>query len=195
MAIQAIQFDKRKVDKRKLLLGIGAGIALLIAGGLFLLSYLNSEQKPAKSRHLQDAPSFSLKDSEGKSWTREALAGKVVLIHFWAAWCAPCLDEIPKWSVFASTFEGNPDVKFVAISLDPSWREANAVLAKTPLPATVLSLLDPEQKTSEAFGSFQFPETYLMSRDGKILMKWVGPQNWENPLFRSSLELALQAGK
>jgi thiol-disulfide isomerase/thioredoxin len=82
----------------------------------------------------------------------------------------------------------NEGIIWVAISLDQDWGSAEAVLAPSQLPEGVISLLDPENKVSEAYGTFQFPETYLLgagdNQSFKILQKWVGPQPWQPEDFR-----------
>ena len=45
----------------------------------------------------------------------------------------------------------------------------------------MISLLDAESKASDAYGTYQFPETYLVNANGKIMAKWVGGQPWGSP--------------
>ena len=168
------------------LLAAAAGWAIW-SGGM-----LDSVQSPS-GRHLQDMPEFSLSDASGKKRSSDEIRGKVAMVHFWASWCAPCLEEIPKWTAFAGAYSGNDAVRFVAISLDQKWEDALKVLPKDRLPPGSLSLLDADQKVSEAFGSFQFPETYLVSRSGKVVMKWVGPQNWDSPRIKEAIEMAVRS--
>ena len=171
-------------------------MAGLIGWAVWSEGHLPGSGGSGGDRHLQDLPEFSLADATGKVFTQDDIAGKVAVIHFWAAWCAPCIDEIPKWTAFAQRYQEKSDqVRFVAVSLDPTWKEAHKILPTERLPTGVFSLLDPEQKTSEAFGSFQFPESYLVSRGGKILMKWVGPQNWDGPNLAAAIDIALSSGK
>lgn len=121
----------------------------------------------------------------------EELKGQVVILHFWATWCAPCLDEIPQWVELARKFEGRP-VAWVAISLDRSWSDAHRYLKPDQLPPNLLSLLDAPNATPEKFGSYQFPETYLITPDQKILSKWVGPQPWDAQRMREAIEKVVE---
>ncbi len=117
----------------------------------------------------------------GKAFRWEAVKGARVLVHFWATWCPPCVKEFPEVVALARKLE-DKGVKVLAISLDRSWEDAHSILNKAaPLPKNFLSVLDPTLKTGEAWGSFQFPETYLVNADGTIAEKWVGPQNWGSP--------------
>jgi cytochrome c biogenesis protein CcmG/thiol:disulfide interchange protein DsbE len=137
-------------------------------------------------RARRSAPDFELKDKAGKTHRLRDFAGKAVLVHFWASWCPPCLEELPQFLELVRTYEGKP-VVFVAISLDRSWEEAEKMFSSARVPANLVKLLDSEQKVSDAFGSFQFPETYWIGADGKIQQKWVGAQNWSSPELRARL--------
>lgn len=113
-----------------------------------------------------------------------------VIIHFWATWCAPCVDELPEILRFAQKWTAEKIV-FHVISLDVSWRQADRILPKE-LPGHVNVWLDPAMKSAELIGSFQFPETYLLDRKRRIVMKWVGPQEWNHPSFGKLIERLLQ---
>src|SRR6185295_11071161 len=130
---------------------------------------------------VQDLPSgkeFSLSDSSGNRVKFASFKGGVVFLHFWAAWCPPCLDEIRHLIAFAKKHRDKP-MKVIAISLDPSWEEAQKVLDAKDLPSNMISLLDPKQEVSNLYGSFEYPETYFIDKEQKIVHKWIGPQNWE----------------
>ena len=140
--------------------------------------------------HQREAPQIDLKSSDGRSHKLSDLRGSAVVIHFWASWCPPCLGEIPLWLEFAGRWKGRP-VKFMAISLDKNWEDALKILPSRELPENVLSVLDFSQKLPDQFGTYQYPETYLVSPDSKIVSKWVGPQDWNNPEISGAIEQVL----
>lgn len=110
----------------------------------------------------------------------EKVQGQYVLVHFWAKWCEPCKEELPELIEFAGSIDPAMPLQVLAISLDPSREEAESVLPKN-LPPRFYVDINPDQKAAEELGSFQYPETLLVSPTGKVLDKWVGPQKWKSP--------------
>src|SRR5690606_5726762 len=136
------------------------------------------------------APAFTLPTAGGEQVSLADYRGKAVFVHFWATWCPPCVHEIPDFLEFARTQRGKP-VHFIAISLDDAWPTALKILAEKSLPPNVSSVLDVESKVPDSFGSFQFPETYLISADQRIIGKYVGAQDWQSHPIQAALEHAL----
>src|SRR5688572_181786 len=100
-------------DRRPGSTGNKALIGLLLAGTvgiiIFLFVHLSSGTSPRIGSQTASAatcrtgsdnclPDVSYKDTTGASYTPKSLAGKVVVINFWATWCKPCLHEIPDLS-------------------------------------------------------------------------------------------------
>ncbi len=104
-----------------------------------------------------------------------------LLVNFWATWCDPCIEEIPTLAALGSQMQNQSDEALpilVTISVDES-AEAVRKFAKTlnrPLPFLVLH--DPDGAFSRQLGVTKFPETFLIDSKGKILQKWIGPQDW-----------------
>lgn len=163
-------------------------LALLVsaAAGYFAMRGRGEARSPEGPR---SAPAFELKDRAGRARPLTEWKGQVVLVHFWAKWCPPCLPEIPRFLKLAEAYAGRPLV-LALVSLDPSWTEASQALPAA-LPDSVVPLLDPEGKVPDLFGTYQYPETYLISRDQRVLAKWVGPQDWNTPAIRELIESAL----
>lgn len=130
---------------------------------------------------LKPAPAFELPRSDGKSLKLSDLKDHVLVVHFWAAWCPPCIPEITEILAAAKRQpkdqEGRP-IYWVFISQDPTWEKARSILRDDLLPENAISLLDSEAKVSDQFGSYQFPETYLVNRAGGITAKWIGALDW-----------------
>jgi thiol-disulfide isomerase/thioredoxin len=63
------------------------------------------------------APNLSLKDLSGSSQKLSALRGHVVVVNFWATWCGPCQEELPRLAQLAQQWAGK-DVRFVAVNID-----------------------------------------------------------------------------
>ncbi|MGZ3696597.1 MAG: TlpA family protein disulfide reductase [Bdellovibrionota bacterium] len=137
------------------------------------------------------APEFSLKDPVGKTHALGDWSGDAVVLHFWASWCPPCLGEIPQWVALARDYSGKP-IRFVAVSLDQNWKDALKVLPATEVSGQLESLIDPELKIPETYGTYQYPETYLIDRKHRILTKLVGPQEWDNPMVRKLIDKILE---
>jgi len=69
--------------------------------------------------HARRIPNLELKDLSGHSQKTASLRGSIVVVSFWATWCAPCREELPRLSKLAQDYSSN-GVRFVAISIDES---------------------------------------------------------------------------
>lgn len=176
--------------------------ALAVAAGLSIwLMYRDAARTGESSGAMEQrrvAPAITLKDPAGKERSLEEFRGKTVLVHFWAAWCPPCVEEIGHFRELARSLEGKP-VGLIAVSLDPKWEDALKLLPAEGLPANLASLLDASGKSAEDYGTYQFPETYLLKPDGdkhRIAFKWVGPQEWQSaPILGRITEDKAEAAK
>jgi cytochrome c biogenesis protein CcmG, thiol:disulfide interchange protein DsbE len=173
------------VKKRVVIFSIFASCVII---GALLFSFNQRFQSNVKrGEGPLTAPAFELADFDGKRHQLEELRGNLIILHFWASWCAPCLEEIPHWVELGTVFENRP-VKLVAVSLDQRKEDALKVFPNKNLKPNVISLYDPSGKVPDQYGSFQFPETYLINSELKIITKLVGPQDWSHPELRRVIE-------
>src|SRR6185437_12695317 len=102
--------------------------------------------------------------------------GKIVILNFWASWCQPCIEETPSLSKLAADFAGK-GVVVVGVSVDQDENAYKAFLQKYhPGFLTVRDL-----KLHEEFGTYLYPETYIIGRDGKVLQKIAEAADWSDP--------------
>ncbi len=94
-----------------------------------------------------------------------ALSGKPVVMNFFAAWCAPCVKELPAFQTVAQETEG--EVAFVGINHQDSRRAAQELLVETGVefPAGY----DPDGNVARAYGLRGMPTTVFISAGGRIL--------------------------
>jgi cytochrome c biogenesis protein CcmG, thiol:disulfide interchange protein DsbE len=109
----------------------------------------------------------------------------LLVVHFWGTWCAPCEAELPDLLNFIKRYEGQPRVRFVLVAVNDDIIKIQKHLKSMPVPrqAPILWLLDNNNVFREAFGTTRVPETYVFSSDKKTLRKFVGPQEWNKPMF------------
>jgi peroxiredoxin len=123
------------------------------------------------------APDFTVKDSD-RAVTLSQLKGQVVVLNFWATWCPPCIEEMPSL-VRMQQFMKAKGVTVLAVSVDVD--EGNYRRFLRDHNVTLLSVRDPDQKSNRLYGTFKFPETYIIDRNGAVRRKFIGAVDWTEP--------------
>lgn len=153
---------------------VGAVISLLA----LLFAYGLSKDPQAHPSTLlgHSAPDFTLKTLDGGSTVHlAALRGQVVVVNFWASWCAECHVE---HGALAAAWDRYRDqgMTMVGVSFQDTTRDAlaygQAAGVSWPLVA------DPDSSTGLAFGISGVPETIFIGRDGRVAAKVVGPVSY-----------------
>jgi cytochrome c biogenesis protein CcmG, thiol:disulfide interchange protein DsbE len=133
------------------------------------------------------APAFRLRMRSGFV-DSDSLRGKVVLLDFWASWCAPCQRSFP-WMSSVNAKYASRGLAIVAVNLDKEQELAEEFLVTYPAPFTVA--FDPEGKTAEAYHVAAMPTTFLISSDGRILSRHQGFDPKKTASFEAEIEGAL----
>ncbi len=111
------------------------------------------------------APALVLTTLDGKPFDLAALRGKVVLVNYWATWCAPCRKEMPTLNAFYKRYR-DAGLELIGISVDFQRDRAKVVKAATAL-AYPVAVVD--QITDNGFGSQSgVPMTYVIGPDGVV---------------------------
>ena len=134
------------------------------------------------------APSFSIAADNGRTVTRSDFGGKLLVLNFWATWCPPCLEEMPSLDQFQKRFAGS-GVVVLGVSVDRSDRLYRDFLKKASV--SFLTARDPEGRISAGYGTYKYPESYLIDRTGKVVQKIIGPTNWTDEKMISYVQSLL----
>ena len=114
------------------------------------------------------------------------LKGKVVVVNFWATWCPPCVEETPSLSQFAATY-ADKGVVVLGVSVDRDDKAYRKFLDKyKPAFMTVR-----EDKLHADYGTFMYPETYVIDAKGKVLEKYAEEVDWTSPKVTSFINSVL----
>ncbi len=134
------------------------------------------------------APDFAITADNGRTVTRANFGGKLLVLNFWATWCPPCVQEIPSLDQFQKSFS-SAGVVVLGISVDQSPQAYREFLAKAKV--AFLTARDPESKISADYGTYKYPETYIINSKGQVVEKFIGPVNWTDPDIASRVKSLL----
>jgi len=118
------------------------------------------------------APDFTLESLDGRSMRLSDLRGKAVLLNFWATWCGPCKIEMP-WFVDFQKQYGSQGLQIVGVAMDDASKADIAKFAKD-MGVNYPILIGKESVGDQYGGVPALPESFVISRDGKIMDKIIG---------------------
>ena len=121
------------------------------------------------------APDFRVTTDEGRTVTRSDFGGRLLVLNFWATWCPPCVQEMPSLDEFQRRLASS-GVVVLGVSVDRSERAYRQFLDKAKV--SFLTARDPSAGISGEYGTFKFPETYVIDANGRVVQKHIGPEFW-----------------
>ena len=115
-----------------------------------------------------DMPSdFALQSNSGTTVALSQYKGKVVIVDFWASWCGSCAQSIP-WLTNLQRRLGKDKLMVIAVNLDEDPRAADEFLKNAK--SDLLVAYDPKGSSPEAFNIRAMPTSYLLDRNGKVVL-------------------------
>ena len=160
---------------------IGPGLLAAAIGAAIVFALWQGSSVPDPVDRGARAPDFSLPRIAAPDELALAdLRGRVVLLNFWATWCKPCEDEMPAMQRLASAL-GGEGLELVAVSVDEQREPVERFRERLGLDFTLL--WDPAQRVSRLYQAYRFPETLLIDRDGRVVERYIGPRDWDAPLY------------
>lgn len=128
------------------------------------------------------APAFRLPDMADRQVSLDDFDGKVVLLHFWATFCVPCLHEMPELESLWQDYR-EQGLVIVGVAADRgSVKVVREFTDKNDLTFPVLH--DPDGMVRNRYEVTALPMSYLIGRDGKIAGRALGTRDWSSPQGR-----------
>jgi thiol-disulfide isomerase/thioredoxin len=150
--------------------------------GIFLLSHCTEEKKTSRGF----APDFTLKAFDGREIALSRLRGKVVLLDFWATWCAPCREYIPHLIQLHKNYRER-GFELVGMNVDRGDIEVvRRYIKSMDIPYSVITT--PEE-VLRAYRVTGIPVTFLIDKEGKIRERITG----FNPTIAKELTAKVEA--
>ena len=123
------------------------------------------------------APDFTVQDSD-RSVKLSDYRGQIVVLNFWATWCPPCVEEMPSLVEMQRRMKAK-GITVVAVSVDVDQGAYNQFVKEHNV--NLLTVRDAGQKSNALYGTFKFPETYIIDRNGVMRRKFLGAVDWTAP--------------
>ncbi len=173
------------------------GLLIIVALILLVLRFqkmgnpqqeINFNQLKPKEGYL--APKFTLRNLRGNLEGLDDHAGKVIVVNFWATWCAPCVKEMPSFETLYRRFRSQ-GLTVLAVSLDKDGSsKVQDYVDKFKLSFPVL--LDTEGIAEKLYPSFTIPFTYVIDKQGRVAARIDGAKDWESAETFKAVEYLLK---
>jgi cytochrome c biogenesis protein CcmG, thiol:disulfide interchange protein DsbE len=136
------------------------------------------------------APGFTLRNLQGNLEGLVDYKDQVIVLNFWATWCAPCLEEMPAFEKLYRRYRSQ-GLTVLAVSLD----KGDISTVKGFVDANNLTfsvLIDSDGVAEKLYPSFTIPFTYVIDKDGRIAARVDGAKNWASSETFAALDILIK---
>jgi thiol-disulfide isomerase/thioredoxin len=177
--------------KTRSLLTIAFAVLIAVVGTIWIRSLVPPESPSGSLAFLSAAPELPIVDPAGQRIDLSKEKGHLLIVHFWATWCPPCIEEIPALSKFWDQYRGRSDIVLYTVSVNKDWKMIDEFNKKNPNDLPVY--LDPDARTAQRFGTTQYPETYIVNKAGRVIYRIQGGVEWNNAEIKQRIEQLLNS--
>ncbi len=170
-------------NKTERILVFSIGVLLVALAGVIASSF-----REKVIRIGDKAPDFSIATDDGRRISRADFGGRLLVLNFWATWCPPCIQEMPSLDEFQKRLRSS-GVVVLGVSVDRDETAYKAFLQRAGV--SFLTARDPGAAISAEYGTFKYPETYVIGADGRVLQKHIGPEVWTDETLISGIRALL----
>lgn len=117
---------------------------------------------------------------DGKKLSIQTFKNKIVIMNFWASWCAPCIEEVPS---LVELSKKNKDIVVLAVSGDSKTEDLLAFMKSFPgfNQAPFFQVWDNNQEILKKYNISKLPESFIFNRKGEMVKRVSGTLNWNTP--------------
>jgi cytochrome c biogenesis protein CcmG, thiol:disulfide interchange protein DsbE len=138
---------------------------------------------------------MSVAGRDGKRVELASILDRPTLVHFWATWCKPCVEELPSLMKFRETLEKDGRVRVVLISVEGEADAKRIEAFQKTLGVDLRSYRAPKGGVAaEADMAYRLPRTFLVKAGGEVLEEKQGRQDWADPAVTAAVRARLSAG-
>ena len=156
------------MKQNKIDLAIKAATGVLLVALAFVIVYSVQDHVVGVG---DSAPGFRVKTENGAVMTPTNFGGKVLILNFWASWCAPCVQEIPSLNQIQKMF-ASQGLVVLGVNVDSKEDLYRNMLRRFQV--TFQTVRDPQENINYRYGTYKVPESYIIDRNGKVLQKYAG---------------------
>jgi thiol-disulfide isomerase/thioredoxin len=141
-------------------------------------------------KDLKNLPDFEAPLLDGKKVSLQNYRGKVVFLNIWATWCGPCRSEMPSMEIVYQRYKGR-GLEMLALNLQEGKSEIETFMRQNKLTFPVI--MDQDGRIGNQYGIRAIPTTYILDRQGRVVLRLVGSINWNNPNIFAAIDALLNA--
>ncbi|WP_111308185.1 TlpA family protein disulfide reductase [Confluentibacter sediminis] len=155
-------------------------IQVLLQKGMMLINKPSVEEKETTAR-LTDY-NWNLRNGNNTIYNLKEAKGRIILINFWATWCPPCIAEMPSLQKLYDDYKDK--IVFLFVTND-GLNEINPFLGKH---GYTFDTYRPISNYSEIFDVTSIPRTFLIDKEGNIIVDESGAVNWSSDIVRNTID-------
>jgi peroxiredoxin len=170
-----------KLDR--LLIG---SIAVLVGA---LIAVIGAAVRPKVIGVGAKAPHFEIRTDTGLTISPASFGGRLLVLNFWATWCPPCIEEMPSLDRMQQELR-DQGVVVLGVSVDEDEQAYRRFLERARV--SFHTARDPAATISSLYGTYRYPESYVIDQQGKVVQKIIGAVDWTDERMMNYLRSLLQ---